>query len=303
MKMKKKIIVFLWGAIVLMIGGLGLAQLDVTHRLYYALVERMPFSWPYASTLRLKKYTVLRDKTVIKGIQRGLSGIAYNWDTDSLFVVIDESPAIFELSCQGVVLRKIKIRGLEDLEGICYLGQGRFAVVEERRRNIAFLKIDPATATVERADLKIIHPATGEYDNRGFEGIAGDIENGTLFVAKEHSPRKIIKISGNDFETFNFKNIQITNLWETEPSGLGLRDFAGLHFNNTTGHLLILSDESRLVAEMTLRGIKAGALELEKGNAALSADIPKPEGITMDRNGTIFLVSEPNLLYTFEVRP
>lgn len=303
MSMSKKMIISLLLAVMLCAGGLGLAQLDMTGRLYDSLVARIPFPWSGTSTPRLKNYRVLRDGIEINGIQKDLSGITYNWDTDSLFAVVDETPEIFELNRQGVMRRKIKIVGLEDLEGICYLGQGRFAVVEERRMNIVFLKIDPGTLTLERADLKMIHPVPGEYDNQGFEGIAADVEKEILFVAKEHSPRKIIRISGIALETFSSVNTRVTNLWETEPKDLGLRDFAGLHFDAETDHLFILSDESRLIMEMTLRGIKVGTLELEKGSAALSADIPKPEGITMDRKGTIFIVSEPNLFYVFEVFP
>ena len=295
-------IISLLGIMVLSAGGLGLIQLDITYHLYYALIERLPFSWPGAPTLHLKKYSVLRDKIEIKGIQRNLSGITYNWDTDSLFAVIDEPPEILELSCQGVVLRRIRTRGLEDLEGICYLGQNRFAVVEERRRNVVFFKVHSTAVIVEGADLKMF-PMPGEYDNHGFEGIAGDIDSGALYITNEHSPRRIIKISGIDFETINFKDVRVADLWETEPSNLGLRDFAGLHLDAATGHLLVLSDESQLLAEITTRGIRVGTLDLERGDTGLSADIPKPEGVTMDRKGTIFIASEPNLLYTFEIRP
>jgi len=301
--MKKKIFIALLGVVVLGAASLLPAQLDVTYRFYYALMELMPFSWPGASTIRLKKYAVALEKMEINGIDKDLSGITFNWDTDSLFAVIDESPVIFELSRQGVLLRKIKLKGFEDLEGICYLGKGKIAVVEERRRCIVFIAIDPSTDTIEKKNQKIISPMPGEYDNRGFEGIACDIENGNIYVAKERRPRKIIKISGIKFEPLELNRIEISNLWDTEPTGLKMRDFSGLHFDTATGHLLILSDESRVLAEITPRGVKVGILNLGKGDAGLSAGIPKPEGVTMDRNGTIFIASEPNLLYTFKARP
>ncbi len=77
-------------------------------------------------------------------------------------------------------------------------------------------------------------------------------------------------------------------------------DFSGLHFDNNTRHLLFLSHESNLVAEVSLDGIQVSFAELEKGFLGLKKDIPQAEGVTMDNNGNLYIVSEPNLFYSFK---
>ncbi|MFP3408274.1 SdiA-regulated domain-containing protein, partial [Pseudomonas sp. SIMBA_065] len=81
---------------------------------------------------------------------------------------------------------------------------------------------------------------------------------------------------------------------------LFVRDLSSLQFDERSGHLLALSDESRLVLELDVEGRPLSTLSLRKGFQGLQATVPQAEGIAMDEAGTIYLVSEPNLFYVFK---
>ena len=83
-------------------------------------------------------------------------------------------------------------------------------------------------------------------------------------------------------------------------SRLFVRDLSSLQFDERSGHLLALSDESRLVLELDVEGRPLSTLSLRKGFQGLQATVPQAEGIAMDEAGTIYLVSEPNLFYVFK---
>lgn len=81
-----------------------------------------------------------------------------------------------------------------------------------------------------------------------------------------------------------------------------MSDFSGLHFDKNSRHLLFLSDQSKTIAEVSLDGVQVSFADLESGFLGLKKDIPQAEGITMDDEGNLFIVSEPNLFYRFNKR-
>jgi len=80
---------------------------------------------------------------------------------------------------------------------------------------------------------------------------------------------------------------------------LFVRDLSSLQYDEQTGHLLALSDESRLVIELDGDGQPLSSLSLRAGRHGLEHDVPQAEGIAMGPDGTLYLVSEPNLFYLF----
>lgn len=83
-------------------------------------------------------------------------------------------------------------------------------------------------------------------------------------------------------------------------AGLFVRDLSSLQYDERSGHLLALSDESFLVLELGIDGRPISSLSLLKGRHGLSKSVPQAEGIAMDDEGTLYLVSEPNLFYVFK---
>ncbi|MNE93947.1 SdiA-regulated [compost metagenome] len=79
-----------------------------------------------------------------------------------------------------------------------------------------------------------------------------------------------------------------------------VRDLSSLQYDERSGHLLALSDESRLILELDVGGRPLSTMSLNKGRQGLKKTVPQAEGIAMDDEGTLYLVSEPNLFYVFK---
>jgi uncharacterized protein YjiK len=77
-------------------------------------------------------------------------------------------------------------------------------------------------------------------------------------------------------------------------------DLSSLQYDERSGHLLALSDESRLILELDVDGRPLSTMSLSKGRQGLQKTVPQAEGIAMDDDGTMYLVSEPNLFYVFK---
>lgn len=241
----------------------------------------------------------LLDVVEIQGVADNASGITYNPDSDTLFVVVNNPETLLELSPNGQVLRRIPLKGLQDTEGVVYLGHDTFAVLEERRRNIVLVEIDQdAGASGPRRIRSLALPAN-ETGNQGFEGLTADPASGRLFVVNEKQPRQVWQVDG--FVGDN-QSLSITMPWDLDLKSWGSRDFSGLHFDSQRGTLLMLSDESRQLTESTLQGALLSRLKLNGGQAGLEESVPQAEGVTLDRHGTLYIVSEPNRLYRFRVK-
>ena len=64
--------------------------------------------------------------------------------------------------------------------------------------------------------------------------------------------------------------------------------------------MLALSDESRLILELDVDGRPLSTMSLSKGRHGLQKTVPQAEGIAVDDDGALYLVSEPNLFYVFK---
>src|SRR5690606_35178138 len=64
-------------------------------------------------------------------------------------------------------------------------------------------------------------------------------------------------------------------------------------------HLLLLSDESRMVVEYDQQGVPVSMLGLRRGSHGLARSIPQAEGLAIDSQRRVYIASEPNLFYRF----
>ncbi len=229
-------------------------------------------------------------------VKQNLSGITYNKKTGTLFVITNGPTQIYEISTNGECLRNIELTGFEDTEGIVHLYDSLFAVLEERKRSLDIIQIESKTNQIAVNDIvQSLSLCFDDKDNKGFEGIAYDSEKSSFYIVKEKPPLQLLKVEG----LANKNRINISAQQQIIRFDLFMEDFSGLHFDFRTRHLLFLSDESKLAAEVSLQGEQISFMDLEKGFSGLNEDIPQAEGITMDDMRNIYVVSEPNLLYKF----
>lgn len=252
-----------------------------------------------ANQLDLASYRVEVEALPIAGVSSDVSGLTYDPDRRSLLAITNKNPEIIELSLQGNVLRRIPVSGLEDPEAIEYVAPGLFVVADERLQTLVELRIDESTTAIDAKSVRRLSVGIERNGNKGFEGLAYDRARDRLFVAKEKKPMRIYEVSGFPSLGGNSERpLHIVND-EKRDAALPVRDLSSLHFHAASGHLLLLSDESRLIVELDAQGQPQERLTLRKGRHGLAKNVPQAEGLTMDDAGRLYVVSEPNLFYVF----
>jgi uncharacterized protein YjiK len=270
--------------------------IGINDRIFYAASSMAHKETRNNNEVGLNDY-VLAASHSIPCLERNLSGITYCHQSKTLFAVTNNPPKVYEISTAGICVREIPLIGFNDTEGIVFLGGKKFAIIEEREHSLNIVEIDNKTTILDRSNiLSSLQVDMKEKDNRGFEGIAYDDVKQCFYVVNEKRPIQIITISGL---LHNKEAIKISIQPDLLPSKFFMGDLSGLHFDSVSRHLLFLSEESKLVSQVSLEGETISYLELEKGFAGLKDDISQPEGITMDNAGNIYIVSEPNLFYRF----
>lgn len=244
--------------------------------------------YSFNDDFKLKNYTRTAPRMRLPGV-RNASGITFNPDTNTLFLVQDSPSIVLEINDRGEILRSINIEKLNDTEGITYLGNKRFALLEEGTSKIYFCSIDEKTTDINFKDMVSLSLPV-KPNNTGLEGITYDPENKCMYVIKEKDSRKIFRIYlGTD---------KIDEPWDLEK--IDIKDASGICFDPATGHLLILSQESKCIVECTVSGKLLGRFSLEEGYHNIKRDFEKPEGITIDpKTGRIFICGEQDEFYIF----
>ena len=64
--------------------------------------------------------------------------------------------------------------------------------------------------------------------------------------------------------------------------------------------MLLLGEESSVLYEYTPGGRLLGLMPLWADMNGLDDYIPQPEGVALDADGSLYIVSEPNLFYRFD---
>lgn len=239
-----------------------------------------------------------------------VSAVTYNWDTDTLFVVGDGGTAIVQVSKSGQFIDTMTLSAgsspqnteFFDPEGLTYIGNGKFVMTEERNRNAVEFSY-AAGETLTRSEAQTAHLGTF-VDNVGLEGLTYDPLTGGFIFVKEKSPEGVFQTQidfANDVATNgSATTVNSANLFD--PALLGVIDLADVYALSNLpalsgtpeeGRLLLLSQESGKILQVDRSGAVLGSLDLvsDPGNP-LSIVAQQHEGITMDRDGNIYVVSE-----------
>ena len=261
------------------------------------------------NTVDLGAYELLCDPITISQVPEDLSGVTYNPLTNTLFMVRNSSGAetIYETTLSGKWLRTITLSSeFDDTEGIVHIGGTEYAVTEERVGKVTLININALTSNVNHSNSTVLQLPGTWSGNDGLEGISYNPNDSKIHTLKERTSKAYYSFSKS-------ASSPLTNNDVNEPCGTNpfssLSDLAGMHHLgltnlpnlNVSTHTLILSQESRTVIEIDENCNQKSQILLSANgaNGTLSTAVPQPEGVTMDNNGNLYIVSEPNLLYIF----
>ncbi|WP_217477521.1 SdiA-regulated domain-containing protein [Stutzerimonas stutzeri] len=288
------------------LASLGLL-LAIAAGLHFKLFERAWFNlaqWYHADTrqaasLWLPDYRAVIQARQVEGIDDDLSALTFDPDRRSLIAITNGDPQLLELSLEGELLRSIPLVGFGDPEAIEYISRGVYVISDERLQRLLRVDISEHTERIDAAASQQLSLGLGQNGNKGFEGLAYDVAGQRLFVAKERDPVRIYEVEGFPYaDDGQPLAVHVSDDLERDAD-LFVRDLSSLQYHAQTGHLLALSDESRLIVELDTHGKPISTLSLRGGRHGLERDVPQAEGVAMGPDGTLYLVSEPNLFYVF----
>lgn len=274
-----------------------------------AISALFTLSTAQAQTVDLSTYSVsgiygLATSYGISGLEA--SAVTYASDRNSLFFVGDEGTGVIEMSLTGQTLGYMSFdwtgtgSSKNDTEGLTYLGNGELAVGEERLQDIyKFTYINGGTATLADSFVSISNTSVG---NNGMEGISYDSRDGSFVSIKQQSPEDIqtgmltfaaatgglpSSLPSNGISPTGGGVSSMINLFD--PTLLGLSTLSDVQTLGILGSddLLILSLGSKKLVTANRSGSLLSSFDLSNilPNNAI-------EGVTIDGNGTIYLVAE-----------
>ncbi len=241
------------------------------------------------SALALSSYKAVIQQKTVAGVKSNLSGLTYSAEDRMLFAVINNPPELVWLTTEGQLVGRMPLQGIHDPESIAWSGGNQFQIGSEKDGTVYKTQVD-----IQRGAMQIISMVKLEgYDkakNKGLEGTAWDAKNERLYAAKERKPIMIKEVEMS-------KN----GITRALPSAItaSVSDVSGLEYHAPTDSLLVLSDESKMILEVSSEWRVRDRLFLTAEWSGLRDDIPQPEGIAMDNENNLYIVSEPNLFYKF----
>lgn len=252
--------------------------------------------------LDLENHRVTIDAAVVEGIPDNASGLTFHPARKTLFTVINKPAQVAELTTEGKLLRTIPLRGVSDAEGITYQEGNFFFIADEGKHQMVRIEIDDTTTEIDATSLPRFGLRIDAGRNVGYEGVSWDSDNNRMFFVKEKNPLRIFEISGL-WEMLDTGKLDLRiNEWLPEsPSNVMLRDLSSLTYHEESGHLFLLSDESRVLLEFDAAGDAVDMLVLRAGWHGLKRTIPQAEGVAIGSDRDVYILSEPNLFYRFSL--
>jgi len=248
-----------------------------------------------SSSLDFKELNSKKEFKEIKKIKKNLSGITYSPKTDSLFAITNSPRDIYELSKNGEIIRKILLTGFADTEDITYIKDNLFAVLDERTSSFYIVKIDKETTKIDIKDAKkVFTHKVKSFKNFGYEGITYNQKDDEFILVNERTPKVIVSVKG----IFTKDKITIETKDEILKNNYYLGDFSAIYYNEKDENFLLLSEESTLLAKVNKKGEFINYFNFK--DSYISSKMTHPEGVTMDKDQNVYVVSEPNLFLSIK---
>lgn len=257
------------------------------------LKEAMTSPAAQAKAVWLPDYQVTIDARPLPGLEKAeASDLTYDPVTRTLYSVMGKEPLLVQLSLQGDVLRRIPLVGWSNPEGVSRLADGRLAITDERQHTLTLVNVGADTTALNFADFPSVDLGASPDRNKGYEGVAWDARHQRLLVGQER-PTSLLSLKGNGSGFGPEKTPVVSH-------ALDMRNLSALTFDPRTGHVLLLSADSHLLIEADDNGQAVSFMTLLGHFNGLAHTVPRAEGVAMDEQGTLYVVSEPNLFYAFQ---
>ncbi|KFE52320.1 SdiA-regulated domain-containing protein [Pseudomonas syringae] len=258
------------------------------------LGERFESESERTASIWLPDYVVDIDAKLLPGMEKDeASDLSYNPITKTLFSVMGKNPFLVELTLKGDVLRKIPLVGWSNPEAVAVLENGFMAIVDERQHHLTIVKVTPQTTTLNIADFPKYDLGPSKDQNKAFEALAWDPRNQQLILGEERPAAMFTWKSDGSDQLKGDKQKVVSN-------ALDLRNLSSLTIDPRTGHTLALSADSHMLLELDEKGKQVSFMTLLGGLNGLKKTIPRAEGVAFDEDGNLYIVSEPNLFYSFK---
>ncbi|CAI8711692.1 MULTISPECIES: SdiA-regulated domain-containing protein [unclassified Pseudomonas] len=258
------------------------------------VLERFESQTERQESIWLPEYRAVIDAKPLPGMEKDeASDLAYNPQTKTLFSVMGKNPFLVELTLQGDVLRKMPLVGWSNPEAVTVMGNGLLAIVDEREHLLTIVKVDADTRELNIANFPKYDLGPSKDQNKAFEAMVWDARNQQMLLGEERPPA-LFTWKSADGQTLTGDKQKLAS------DELDIRNLSALAIDPRTRHTLVLSADSHLLLELDEKGEQVSFMTLLGGFNGLKKTIPRAEGVTMDDNGTLYMVSEPNLFYRFE---
>lgn len=226
----------------------------------------------------------------IPSVRRDASALTIHSETGHLWVITDDKVRLVEFTNEGQFLREVRLIDFEDTEGLCHVGGNRFLVAEEKKMCITLVDVPPDATTLS-ADGRRIRLDVKSKKNKGLEGVSYDATTDTLFAVREGKPPGVFRVQP-------LTGHSTTSEWSLDLEDLD--DLSDTHFDPLTGWLWLVSHQSQVAAAFDPQGVRVAEVMLKQGHHGLPEDVEQAEGIVRDRQGALYICSEPNHIYRFQ---
>lgn len=209
---------------------------------------------PSEQAIALDQYRVTLEAQAIDGLDDDVSALTFDPIRKSLFTVTNKNAELVELSLDGKILRRIALIGFGDPEAVEFISEDIYVITDERQQRLIKIHLEEDTQFIDAAEAEQITLGVHMSGNKGFEGLAYDSVGKRLFVAKERDPMLIYEVHG--FPHHNPEKSYAVHVINNpkRDAGLFVRDLSSLQYDERSGHLLALSEESRLIIELDIDG-------------------------------------------------
>ncbi|WP_082073238.1 SdiA-regulated domain-containing protein [Pseudomonas sp. LFM046] len=293
------------GLAALILAGVASVKFHWHERAWFYAVSRLHADEWAGRSVWLPDYQVEIEARPVSGIDDDLSAIDYASDRKRLLAVTNAAPMkLLELDTEGTITAQYPLVGFEDVEALAYMGDGMAVITDEVLQQLVIIKLpeQPGQAIDKKDAQTLSLDMASSAHNKGFEGVAYDAAHDRIFVAKERDPRELLAVTGVKASLGGKMQIKVQDLSDWIDRSVFATDISDLHFDARTGHLLVLSHESRLVIELGENGEMVSFRTLLGHVGDLKESAGQAEGLTLDDEGRLYVVSEPNLFYRFTKR-